>query len=103
MNMETITVLLSVSAVFAMCGLSIAHVMQEESDLLGFVAPWIEKEFGPASKLYKLATCPVCLGGQTALWVGFFLPAYDWPTWAHVLSVPLSIFWGVIFEKKLKV
>lgn len=93
---------------FAQLGKALHCSMENENKILGFIPPYIEKNFGIDSKVYSLLSCPMCLSGQFALWMGFFLYAVNGDTGAQIFTVPMhilstgaAIWWAAIFEQKL--
>lgn len=91
---------------FGICMMALAaeRTMLSEKEIFGFIPPAIERVCGVDSLLYKLATCPVCLAGQTAFLAGFFVFYKSWPVPLaafsfHFLSVCFTIFWARVGEK----
>lgn len=92
------------SVFMCMMAFAVDRTMVNEKEIFGFIPPAIERVFGVESPLYKLATCPVCLAGQTAFLSGFFVFYKSWPIpltsfTFHILSVCFTIFWARVLEK----
>ncbi len=93
---------------FAQVGRALHYSMSFNQNILGFIPPLVEKRFGVMSKPYALVSCPICLAGQSALWIGFFLYGTNGDTGAQIFTIPMhlctigtAIWWASFFEQKI--
>lgn len=93
---------------FAQVGKALHCSMETEKKILGFIPEVVEKRFGAQSKIYALLSCPCCLAGQCALWIGFLMYAVNGDTGAQIFTIPMhlctigtAIWWASFFEQKI--
>jgi hypothetical protein len=58
----------ALSITFATIGTGIVLLMDEKTDILGWVKPIVERRWTPDSWQYKLTYCAKCVSGQICFW-----------------------------------